>query len=222
MSGVEEAKKLMEQAAKLRAEANDAENAMRTAKGLEPAPVATKAMATATVPSETATAAAVAPPAAPIATVVTTSTTPQELAAKIMGALSVEGAPARRAALDALKAKGVLGKWGSGSFGEAWSVSQGQLKSVAGIDGKAFDIDGGIDDLKYALGYVVAGSFVLAVASGTLIGGNVGATFTYGFAILPIVFLGIGSTSPGLIAAAIDVVKARSDPEYVSRRILHE
>lgn len=65
-------------------------------------------------------------------------------------------------------------------------------------------------DLKYALGAVCAFSFIAAVASGSVIGGNVGASFTYFFALLPIVFLGIGSTAPGIITAVINNVRRKS------------
>lgn len=67
-----------------------------------------------------------------------------------------------------------------------------------------------MEDLKYALGAVCVFSFVAAVASGSAIGGNVGASFTYFFALLPIVFLAIGSTAPGIITAVINNFKRKA------------
>lgn len=67
-----------------------------------------------------------------------------------------------------------------------------------------------MDDLKYALGAVCLFSFIAAVGFGSAIGGNVGASFTYFFALLPIVFLAIGSTAPGIITAVINSVKRKS------------
>jgi hypothetical protein len=49
------------------------------------------------------------------------------------------------------------------------------------------------------------------------VGGNVGASFTYGFAILPILFLGIGSSSPGIIVALVNLFKVRLDPDFRDR-----
>lgn len=43
-----------------------------------------------------------------------------------------------------------------------------------------------MDDLKYALGFVCVFSFTCAVGFGSVIGGNVGASFTYFFALLPV------------------------------------
>ena len=58
---------------------------------------------------------------------------------------------------------------------------------------------------------VVLGSTLLGILSLAVLPPNVGATFTYLFALIPIGFIGIGSTSPGIIAAAI--VGARSTKE---------
>lgn len=67
-----------------------------------------------------------------------------------------------------------------------------------------------MDDLKYALGFVCLFSFTCAVGFGSVIGGNVGASFTYFFALLPIIFLAIGSTAPGIITAVINSVRRKS------------
>ena len=60
-----------------------------------------------------------------------------------------------------------------------------------------------LDDFKYATLYVAGGSAVAAIASLAFLPPNIGATLCYFFALLPILFLGIGSTAPAVIANAI-------------------
>jgi hypothetical protein len=59
-----------------------------------------------------------------------------------------------------------LFRWNCAELGEVWGVTQGQLKQQAGIDGKALNVEQSLDDLKIALGAVVAFSAVAAVGSG--------------------------------------------------------
>jgi len=125
-------------------------------------------------------------------------------------------------ALQQLNSEGFCTRWNCAEIGQVWQVSQGQLKRQTGIDGKTMNAEMNLDELKYALGAVVAFSAVSAVLSGSLIGGNVGATFTYIFALLPIIFLGIGSSAPGVIIAAINLIKGNSDAEFSNRRVVHE
>jgi len=83
-----------------------------------------------------------------------------------------------------------------------------------------------LDDFKYATLYVAGGSSVAAIASLAFLPPNVGATLCYIFALIPIVFLGIGSTAPVLIANAIAGLRGDgSDADAVSsreRRSRHE
>ena len=51
---------------------------------------------------------------------------------------------------------------------------------------------------------------------------QVGAGITYAFAILPILFLGVGSSSPGIIVALVSIIKTRIDSDYKDRRVQHE
>jgi len=77
-----------------------------------------------------------------------------------------------------------------------------------GIDG---DKDVSLDDFKDLTVQVVLGSTGLGIASLALLPENVGATFTYLFALIPILFIGIGSLAPGVIASGI--VFSRGDSE---------
>ena len=58
---------------------------------------------------------------------------------------------------------------------------------------------------------VVLGSTLLGILALALLPPNIGATFTYLFALIPIGFIGVGSVAPGAIAAVI--MSARGDSE---------
>lgn len=84
--------------------------------------------------------------------------------------------------------------------------------------------DVSLDDFKYATLAVTLGSSVAGIASLAFLPENVGASFCYFFAVIPILFLGIGSTTPGIIAGAI--ASLRNSPEeqtdQVDRVCRHE
>jgi len=84
--------------------------------------------------------------------------------------------------------------------------------------------DVSLDDFKYALLAVTVGSLLSAVASLVFLPENVGATFCYVFASIPILFLGVGSSAPGIIAAAIQVLKGSNgdDNDRNDRICRHE
>lgn len=63
--------------------------------------------------------------------------------------------------------------------------------------------DVSLDDFKYATLGVTLGCSILGVLALAFAPPNIGATLCYLFALIPIVFLGIGSTAPGIIAGAI-------------------
>lgn len=82
-----------------------------------------------------------------------------------------------------------------------------------GIDG---DKDVSLDDFKDLTVQVVLGSTLLGILSLAVLPENVGATFTYLFALIPIAFIGIGSLAPGVIASGI--VFSRGDSEDAERQ----
>lgn len=84
-----------------------------------------------------------------------------------------------------------------------------------------------LDDFKYATIYVLAFSAISGVASLAFLPPNIGATLCYVFAVLPVLFLGIGSTAPGLIADVIAKMRGANNELSSSvserdRRIRHE
>jgi len=90
-----------------------------------------------------------------------------------------------------------------------------------GIGGKG---DVSLDDFKYATLYVTLGSSVAGVAALAFLPENVGATFCYFAALIPILFLAVGSTTPAIIAGAIVSLRGNSDDksEQEDRVCRHE
>lgn len=70
-----------------------------------------------------------------------------------------------------------------------------------------------LDDFKYSTLYVVGGCTLAGVGSLALLPPNIGATLCYLFALIPILYLAVGSTAPAAIAQVIDIVKNRDDTD---------
>lgn len=107
------------------------------------------------------------------------------------------------------------------AFGKAnlrtFPVSLSMLEQRTGLTAESLGLENtsvDLDDFKYATLYVLGFSSVAGVASLALLPPNVGATLCYLFAVLPILFLGIGSTAPELIANVIASFKG-TKPEAV-------
>jgi hypothetical protein len=64
---------------------------------------------------------------------------------------------------------------------------------------------------------VVLGSTALGIGALALLPPNVGATFSYLFALIPVGFIGIGSVAPGLIAEVIQGSRGESDDEVTRK-----
>ena len=68
-----------------------------------------------------------------------------------------------------------------------------------------------LDDFKYATLYVTGGCSVVGVAALVFLPENVGASVCYAAALIPILFLGVGSTAPAAIANAIALLRDKKD-----------
>ena len=91
------------------------------------------------------------------------------------------------------------------------SRSGGKLTGkTLGVEG---NVDVSLDDIKDATIAVTLGSTALGIASLALLPENVGATLCYLIALVPVAFLGIGSTSPGIIADGIAMLKGTADDQ---------
>lgn len=73
-----------------------------------------------------------------------------------------------------------------------------------------------MDDFKYSTLFVLGGSAVAGVLSLALLPPNIGATLCYLFALIPILYLAIGSTAPAAIAQVIDGFKNKDDNERIN------
>lgn len=126
----------------------------------------------------------------------------------------------------------VFSRWNSvsGPRLRTFAVSQDFLKmrtseKVTGDSLGVFgDPDVSLDDLKNVTAIVVAVSSILAVAALVFLPENLGATFTYVFGGIPIAFVALGSTQPGIIADVIGKTKkTRDDDVQKSERVcVHE
>lgn len=104
-----------------------------------------------------------------------------------------------------LKTKNMISKFGIANL-RTYPVSLQMLQSRTGVNAESIFNDGtdvNLDDFKYATLYVTGFSTVAAIGSLAFLPENIGATLCYFFAVIPILFLGIGSTSPVIIANAI-------------------
>ena len=211
----DDAAALLEAANKLRAEAAALETeAQAEAVALESARV------------EQQKAAVAAPAPAPVAT------TPPPVSEPALAPSAFAGIDKSRKAfvstINSLKESGQATEWNSAALvaDGAENPTEARVRAATGING-AKDLLSQEEVSNDQLGALTAGVFVvsaiLAIASGALIGGNVGATFTYIFAVLPIVFLGVGSSSPGVIVALYGIVRgAAEDLAASERRRRHE
>ena len=65
---------------------------------------------------------------------------------------------------------------------------------------------------------VVLGSTLLGILALAVLPPNVGATFTYLFALIPVGFIGIGSVAPGIIAGAITASRGKGSEDADMKR----
>ena len=79
------------------------------------------------------------------------------------------------------------------------------------------DGDVSLEDFKDLTVQVVLGFTILGILSLAVLPENIGATFTYLFALIPILFIGVGSIAPGIIAGGIVFSRGESEAAEVQR-----
>lgn len=106
------------------------------------------------------------------------------------------------------------------AFGQAnlrsFPVSLSMLEQRTGLTPETIGLENtavNLDDFKYATLWVLGGSSVAGVAALAFLPPNIGATMCYFFALFPILFLGIGSSAPELIANFIAKMKGTAPEE---------
>lgn len=75
-----------------------------------------------------------------------------------------------------------------------------------------------LDDFKYSTLFVLGGSAISGVLSLALLPPNIGATVCYALALVPILYLAIGSTAPAAIAQVIDSIKNKEDKDQITEK----
>ncbi|KAG7354119.1 peptidase M41 family protein [Nitzschia inconspicua] len=169
-------------------------------------------------------------------TTATLSKTPKKNPEEVMNAINAidfsASASLQISALDELRKDGYLSLYksataenGSGDL-RSYPVSLNMLESRSGLTSEKLGIgveEVSLDDFKYGTLYVTGGCSVLGVAALAFLPENVGATVCYLVAVIPILWLGIGSTAPAVIANLISAVKGGGDDtNKVDRVCRHE
>ena len=172
-----------------------------------------------------AVAATLPPPPAPVegaAPRVAPITSAPPALAGTLRALPLDDAAGCRAARRArgqrrLRALGGGGARGLPAFAK---TSEQRLYASTGIAAeKLAAAEASVDDLQQVTIAVFVGSAAAALASGTL-GGPLGLTWLA--AALPILFLALGSTAPGLITQPLTALKGARGPDVQRARARHE
>lgn len=101
------------------------------------------------------------------------------------------------------------------SLGNLESRTDGKVTGPSlGIGGEG---DVKFEDFRDLTVVVVLGSTLLGIAALALLPPNVGATFSYLFALIPVGFIGVGSVAPGAIAGVITSARGESEDASVQR-----
>ena len=149
-------------------------------------------------------------------------------------------ASAQIAGLDSLSSSQKLGLWKAALTTSVNTNSPSPLRpypvtlnfleqrTAGKITSKSLGVSGeddvSLDDFKYATLYITGGASVAGVAALAFLPENIGATVCYFAALIPILWLGVGSTAPGLIAGAIAASRGTSEEreEQEDRVCRHE
>lgn len=166
-------------------------------------------------------------PAAPVAA----ETLSKDKAVSLASAVDFDAgdAASQSSSLDALVDSGDFTLWKAAATGAAGTTSPAPLRPYAvslnfleqrsngkltgetlGVSG---EMDVSLDDFKDATIAVTLGSTVAAIASLIVLPENVGATFCYLFALIPVAFIAVGSTAPAIIAGAISSLQGNADDD---------
>jgi len=164
-----------------------------------------------------------------IATVATTKTPPksnklakEELRARLQNVpFNANGFDVQTRELESMCEEGAVSLFKSANL-RTYPVSLDMLKQRTSLSLESFGFGNSsgeivtMDDFKYGTLAVVGLSSVLGVASLAFLPPNVGATLCYAFALIPILYLGVGSVAPAAIAQVIDSFKNKDKTERSS------
>ena len=152
--------------------------------------------------------------------IVTKDVDPNVLAESLKNIDFADSAAGQVAALDKLREEGIISLYksatmeaGSGDL-RSFPVSLQMLENRSGLTSEKLGIgveEVSLDDFKYATLWVTGGCSVVGVAALAFLPENIGATVCYLVAVIPVLFLGIGSTAPAVIANVIASIKGGDD-----------
>lgn len=154
------------------------------------------------------------------ATVVAKGSVSMEDIQSVVSSIDFEGGDAVSQTMSLNKGveNGDLSLWKSTNL-RTFPVSLQMLEQRSGgkVTGESLGVTGeddvNLDDFKYATLWVTGGSTVAAIFSLAVLPPNIGATLCYFFALIPVIFLGIGSSAPRIIAGAIASTRGTADTE---------
>lgn len=146
---------------------------------------------------------------------------PEELATAIRAIDFNKGSPSDQvSALDELRSEGSLSLYksatveaGSGDL-RSFPVSLQMLDSRSGLTSERLGIGEesvSLDDFKYGTLWITGGCTVGGIAALAFLPQNIGATLCYFLALIPILWLAVGSTVPAAIANLILLVRGNDD-----------
>jgi len=123
---------------------------------------------------------------------------------------------------DGMKESGEFKRWNSART-LFRRISQSELKLITKLDGQALGIVAeDTTDLRTTFAVVLGSTTVLAIVSAAVLPPQAGYFASYGIGGLAIVFLGIGSSAPGLLYPLISGVQSLFSPEAKQRVYIHE
>lgn len=146
---------------------------------------------------------------------------PEEVASAIRAIDFNSGSPeAQVTALDKLREEGSLSLYksatvenGSGDL-RNFPVTLQTLENRSGLTSEKLGIgeeEVSLDDFKYGTLWLTGGCTLGGIASLAFLPENIGATLCYFLALVPILWLAVGSTVPAAIASLILVIKGQDD-----------
>lgn len=137
----------------------------------------------------------------------------EELQARLQNVpFNANGMEAQNKELASLREEGAVSLFKSANL-RTYPVSLDMLKQRTSLSLESFGFGNAsgekvsMDDFKNGTLIVVGASTVLGIMSLAFLPPNIGATLCYAFALIPILYLGIGSVAPAAIATVIDGFK---------------
>ena len=139
----------------------------------------------------------------------------EELQARLQNVpFNANGMEAQNKELASLREEGAVSLFKSANL-RTYPVSLDMLKQRTSLSLESFGFGNAsgekvsMDDFKNGTLIVVGASTVLGIMSLAFLPPNIGATLCYAFALIPILYLGVGSVAPAAIAQVIDGIKYR-------------